>query len=65
MQARSVFTCKLDESTSVLNMQMPGQNQSLSQASTLVQTLNKSTLLNTNKGIPFEEQVAIIKKLEQ
>lgn len=64
VQARSLFTLKLDESTSVFNMQMPQQNLGLNQAAHLVQTLNKGAFLNTKRGIPFEEQVAIMKKLE-
>lgn len=64
VQARSLFTLKLDESTTVLNMQIPGQNGALNLAGSLVQTLNKSALMSKKKGIPFEEQVAIMKKLE-
>lgn len=65
VQARSIFTFKLDEAISVFNMQMPNQNPGLSQAANLIQTVNKGAFLNLKRGIPFEEQVAIMKKLEQ
>jgi len=56
---------KIDDSTAVFNMQLPRQNPALLQASTLVQSLNKVALAKSQKGIPFEEQVAITRKLEQ
>ena len=65
VQARSLFTLKLDESHAIFNMQLPRQNPALHQATTLVHSLNKLALDKSQKGIPFEEQVAITKKLEQ
>ena len=56
---------KLDESTAVFNMQLPRQDAAISQGSLLVNQLNKMSLANSQKGIPFEEQVAITKKLDQ
>ena len=65
VQARGLFTLKLDENTNIFNMQLPRQSSALHQASNLVHSLNKGALHNSQKGIPFEEQVAITKKLEQ
>ena len=42
---------------------MPEQNSRLVKASNLMQSLNQG-LQGTQKGIPYEEQVAITKKLE-
>jgi len=55
---------KIDDRTAIFNMQLPKQNPALLQASTLVQSLNKVALAKSQKGIPFEEQVAITRKLE-
>lgn len=65
VQARSLFTLKIDDQHAIFNMQLPRQNPALHQATNLVFSLNKLALANSQKGIPFEEQVAITKKLEQ
>lgn len=65
VQARSLFTFNLDEQTSIFNMQLPRQNPALQQASSLVSSLNRVAFAHSQKGIPFEEQVAITKKLDQ
>ena len=65
VQARSLFNLKIDENTAIFNIQLPKQNVALDQAANLLQNLNHVALANSQKGIPFDEQVAITRKLEQ